>query len=154
MRTTTFDFSPLFRTAIGFDRLSRALDAASGVDDSTLAYPPYNIEEVGEDHYRITMAVAGFSAEDIDVIVHQGALTVKSLPVKNGEDGRTYLHRGIAARAFERRFQLADYIEVKGADLENGLLSIELERLVPDELKPRSVPIGTPSRKRIKGQAA
>ena len=154
MRTTTFDFSPLFRTAIGFDRLSRALDAASGVDDSTLAYPPYNIEEVGEDHYRITMAVAGFSAEDIDVIVHQGALTVKSLPVKNGEEGRIYLHRGIAARAFERRFQLADYIEVKGADLENGLLSIELERHVPEELKPRSVPIGTPSHKRIKGRAA
>ena len=154
MRTTTFDFSPLFRTAIGFDRLSRALEAASRVDDSALSYPPFNIEQVGEDRYRITMAVAGFGAEDIDVIAHQGVLTVKSLPVKNGEDDSTYLHRGIAARAFERRFQLADYIEVKSADLENGLLSVELERHVPEEMRPRSIAIGTPSRKRIKGQAA
>jgi molecular chaperone IbpA len=154
MRTTTFDFTPLFRTTIGFDRISRALEAASRVDDSALSYPPYNIEQVSEDHYCITMAVAGFGAEDIDVIAHEGVLTVKSLPAKNGQDDGTYLHRGIAARAFERRFQLADYIEVKSAELENGLLSVELERQVPDEMKPRSIAIGTPSRKRIKGQAA
>ena len=154
MRTTAFDFSPLFRTTIGFDRVSRALEAASRVDDNALSYPPYNIEQVDEDHYRITMAVAGFGAEDIDVIAHQGVLTVKSLPVKNGDDDGTYLHRGIAARAFERRFQLADYIEVKSADLENGLLSVELERHVPEEMKPRSIAIGTAAHKRIKDEAA
>ena len=154
MRTTAFDFSPLFRTTIGFDRVSRALEAASRVDDNALSYPPYNIEQVDEDHYRITMAVAGFGAEDIDVIAHQGVLTVKSLPVKNGDDDGTYLHRGIAARAFERRFQLADYIEVKSADLENGLLSVELERHVPEEMKPRSIAIGTAAHERIKGKAA
>jgi len=153
MRTTTFDFSPLFRTAIGFDRLSRTLEAASRVDDNALSYPPYNIEQLGEDRYRITMAVAGFGVENIDLSVHQGVLTVKSLPVQSGEGDGTYLHRGIAARAFERRFQLADHIEVKSADLENGLLGIELERNVPEELKPRSIAIGAPSRK-IKSQAA
>ena len=154
MRTTAFDFSPLLRTTIGFDRVSRALEAASRVDDNAPSYPPYNIEQVDEDHYRITMAVAGFGAEDIDVIAHQGVLTVKSLPIKNGEDEGTYLHRGIAARAFERRFQLADYIEVKSADLENGLLGVELERHVPEEMKPRSIAIGTSAHKQIKGKAA
>jgi molecular chaperone IbpA len=109
-----FDFSPLFRSTIGFDRLARLLDSATRVDSSTLAYPPYNIEKTGEDSYRLTMAVAGFARDEIDITVQQNALTVAG-KAKNGEDESRYLHRGIARRAFERRFSLADHIKVTGA---------------------------------------
>jgi molecular chaperone IbpA len=116
-----FDFSPLFRSTIGFDRLARLVDAATHVDSSALSYPPYNIEKVGEDAYRLTMAVAGFSRDEIDIVVQENTLFVTGKAQKEDENGR-YLHRGIARRAFERRFSLADHIKVTGASLDNGLL--------------------------------
>ena len=138
----TFDFTPLFRSTVGFDRLQRVFDAALSVDDAVLSYPPYNIEVVGEDAYRVTMAVAGFGEDEIDVTVADDTLVVSGKS-KNGEDSRSYLHRGIARRSFERRFDLVDHITVKGASLVNGLLNIELVREVPEELKPRKVSITT-----------
>jgi molecular chaperone IbpA len=137
-----FDFSPLFRSTIGFDRLMRLVDAASRVDSTALAYPPYNIEKTGEDAYRLTMAVAGFSPDEIDVTVHENALLVTGKAKKeDGED--RYLHRGIARRAFERRFSLADHIKVVGASLVNGMLHVDLVHEVPEEAKPRRIAIGT-----------
>ena len=115
-----FDFSPLFRSTIGFDRLTRMVDAASRVDSSALSYPPYNIEKTGEDAYRLTMAVAGFSQDEVDVTVHENSLLVTGKAIKEEEEGR-YLHRGIARRAFERRFSLADHIKVVGASLDNPI---------------------------------
>ena len=138
----TLDFTPLFRSTVGFDRLSRLLDTASQIDDSALSYPPYNIEKRGEDQYRITMAVAGFGQDDLEIVTADNALVVRGKARQNGDSG-TYLYRGIAGRAFERRFQLADYIRVTGASLHNGLLDIELQREVPEALKPRTIPIGT-----------
>ncbi|MBY0333175.1 MAG: Hsp20 family protein [Acetobacteraceae bacterium] len=135
-----FDLSPLFRTAIGFDRLARTLETAraSGADGN--GYPPYNIEKTGEESYVLTMAVAGFAPGDIDVVVRDNTLTVSGR-APQAEEGRTYLHRGIAGRAFERRFVLADHIVVDGARLENGLLELELRRIVPEALKPRRIEI-------------
>jgi molecular chaperone IbpA len=140
-----FDFSPLFRSTIGFDRLMRLVDAAGRVDNAALAYPPYNIEKTGEDVYRLTMAVAGFSSDDIDVTVHQNSLLVTG-KAKKDEDETRYLHRGIARRAFERRFSLADHIKVVGANLDNGMLHVDLAREVPEAAKPRKIAIssGTP----------
>lgn len=123
----TFDLSPLFRSTVGFDHLTRALDAALQVNDAAVSYPPYNIEKVGEDTYRISIAVAGFAAEDIEITTNEGVLVVKGR-ARTEEDKGTYLYRGIASRAFERRFQLADYIRVTGARLENGMLSVEMAR--------------------------
>src|ERR1700720_3488170 len=137
-----FDFSPLFRSTIGFDRLTRLVDAAARVDNTALAYPPYNIEKTGEDAYRLTMAVAGFSPEEIAVTVHENALLVTGKAKKEDENGR-YLHRGIARRAFERRFSLADHIKVVGATLANGMLHVDLAREVPEAAKPRKIQIGT-----------
>ncbi len=137
----TFDYSPLFRSTVGFDRLTQLLDAASG-EDSTPSYPPYNIERMGEDAYRITMAVAGFTADDIDIALREGLLTISSKGMAEEDNGK-YLYRGIARRAFERRFQLADFIKVEGARLENGLLHVELLREVPEALKPRTIKIST-----------
>jgi molecular chaperone IbpA len=137
-----FDFAPLFRSTIGFDRLTQLLDAATNVDSGTLSYPPYNIEATGENAYRLTMAVAGFSAEDLDITAKEGALIVTGKAHKD-EDATRYLHRGIARRAFERRFQLADHIRVAGASLDNGLLHVDLVREVPEALKPRKIAIGT-----------
>ena len=154
MRTSAFDFSPLFRTAVGFDRAMRALENASRVDESSLAYPPYNIEQLDDEHHRITMAVAGFGEDDIEVVLHEGTLTVKSKAVSDNGEARKFLHRGIAARAFERRFQLAEHIEVTGADLQNGLLHVDLKRVVPEELKPRTIEIKASGAKRIEGKAA
>ena len=151
---TAFDFSPLFRTAVGFDRMTRALDAASRLNESELSYPPYNIEKFDEDHYGITMAVAGFGEDDIEVVLHKGTLTVKSRAKAAKEEGKTFLHRGIAGRAFERRFQLADHIEVTDAKLENGLLHIDLVRRVPEELKPRKIEISSAGPKQISAEAA
>jgi molecular chaperone IbpA len=138
----TFDFSPLFRSTIGFDRLTRLVDAASRMDNAALAYPPYNIEKTGEDAYRLTMAVAGFSQDEIDVTVHEHSLLVTGKAKKEDENGR-YLHRGIARRTFERRFSLADHIKVVGASLVNGMLHVDLVHEVPEEAKPRKIAIGT-----------
>ena len=137
----TFDFSPLYRAAIGFDDVSRMLESLSRQDDSAFAYPPYNVEKADEDHYRITMAVAGFAEDDLDIVVERNELIVKGQSQPDGED-KTYLHRGIAARAFERRFKLADHIKVTDANLVNGLLHIDLVREIPEEMKPRTVKIG------------
>ncbi len=133
-----FDFTPLFRTAIGFDRLARALEAANRADAG--GYPPYNIELTGEDQYRISLAVAGFAADEIDIEVKENLLTVSGR--KGGEVAdRKYLHRGIATRNFERSYQLADYVRVDGAELKDGLLHIDLVREVPDSMKPRRIQI-------------
>jgi molecular chaperone IbpA len=137
-----FDFSPLFRSTIGFDRLTRLVDAATRVDNSALAYPPYNIEKTGEDAYRLTMAVAGFSPDELDITVQENTLLVTGKAKKEEAESR-YLHRGIARRAFERRFSLADHIKVVGASLTNGMLHVDLAREVPEAAKPRKVGIGT-----------
>jgi len=144
---TSFDFSPLFRSTIGFDRLARMVDTASRVDGGASSYPPYNIEKTGEDSYRLTMAVAGFSQGELDITVHENSLTVSGKAESRDENGR-YLHRGIARRAFERRFSLADHIKVHGASLDNGLLHIDLVREVPEAMKPRTIAItgGEPTR--------
>jgi molecular chaperone IbpA len=138
---TTFDFAPLFRTAIGFDRLARLVDSAQAGAD-TPSYPPYNIERTGEDSYRLTMAVAGFGPNDIDLTVKDNTLFVSGKP-GNTNQGKELLYRGIAGRAFERRFVLADHIVVEGADLQNGLLHVGLKRVVPESLKPRRIAIST-----------
>jgi len=136
----TFDFSPLFRSTVGFDHLTRLLDDAWATAEHADNYPPYNIEKSGDDSYRITLAVAGFGRDEIDVTAKENTLVVRGR-MKDEEGTRTYLHRGIAGRAFERTFQLADHIVVKGAEMENGLLSIDLVREVPEALKPRTVEI-------------
>ena len=135
----TFDFSPLYRSAVGFDRLMTVLDAAqkNGGADS---YPPYNIEKIGEDVYQITVAVAGFSSADLDVEVRDGQLLIVGKGTTEEQDNH-FLHRGIARRAFERRFQLADHVEVKAADLADGLLRVDLIREIPEAMKPRKIRI-------------
>lgn len=139
---TAYDLSPLFRTAVGFDRVTRMLNNSAQYADSDLSYPPYNIEQSGEDDYRVTMAVAGFRADDVDVVVHENTLTVTARAQKPAEnDNQGLLYQGIAKRAFERRFQLADYIKVVTAGLEDGLLTIDLAREVPEEKKPRKIDI-------------
>jgi molecular chaperone IbpA len=148
---TTLNLNPLFRTAIGFDRLARMLDSAQAAD---VSYPPYNIERTGEDSYRLTMAVAGFGPDDIELTVKDNALFVTGRVTQagNGE----VLYRGIAGRPFERRFVLADHIVVEGADLRNGLLHVALKRVVPEALKPRRIAIGAGSTapQVVDGQAA
>jgi molecular chaperone IbpA len=138
---TTFDFAPLFRTAIGFDRMARLMDTATSSADAS-SYPPYNIEKTGEDAYRLTMAVAGFRPEELDLVVKDNTLLVSGKANSEGQKGEM-LYRGIAGRAFERRFVLADHIVVDGADLQNGLLHIGLKRVVPEALKPRRIAIGS-----------
>ena len=133
------NLSPLFRTAIGFDRLARLADTANGAADS--GYPPYNIERLGEDAYRLTMAVAGFGPENIEITVKDNALIVAGKLVDEAQQAEV-LYRGIAGRAFERRFVLADHIVVDGADITNGLLHVALKRVVPEQLKPRRIAIG------------
>ena len=145
MRT---DYSPFFRSTIGFDRLLNLLETAEGAP----GYPPYNIERSDEDHYRITIAVAGFAEKDLGVEVKDNVLTVTG----KREDGEktSYLHQGIAGRAFERQFQLAQHVVVKGARLENGLLHVELERIVPEEKRPRRITINAPELRTIEGAKA
>jgi molecular chaperone IbpA len=145
-----FDFSPLFRSTIGFDRMARLVDAATRVDNTALSYPPYNIEKTGDDSYRLTMAVAGFAQNELNITVHEGTLIVTGKAHKDDEHTR-YLHRGIARRAFERRFSLADHIKVAGASLDNGLLHVDLVREVPEAMKPRQVKItgAEPSRPQV-----
>jgi molecular chaperone IbpA len=136
----TYDFAPLFRTAIGFDRLARLADSAAAAAAAP-TYPPYNIEKTGEDSYRLAMAVAGFGQDELDIVVQDNTLIITGRPSEDVEKGQL-LYRGIAGRAFERRFVLADHIVVDGADLKNGLLLVGLKRVVPESLKPRRIAIG------------
>jgi molecular chaperone IbpA len=147
----SFDLSPLFRSTIGFDRLMRLADSATRVDGGN-AYPPYNIESTGENAYRLTMAVAGFASEELDITVKENALLISGRSKK--EDEKSYLYRGIARRAFERRFQLADHIKVVGASLDNGLLHVDLAREIPETLKPRKIEIASGSGPRTIEQKA
>jgi len=137
----TYDFTPLFRTAIGFDRLARLADSAQGAATAS-AYPPYNIERTGDDSYRLTMAVAGFGSDDLEMVVKDNTLVITGRVQAEAPQGEV-LYRGIAGRAFERRFALADHIVVDGADLQNGLLHVGLKRVVPEALKPRRIAIGS-----------
>ncbi|TGW15840.1 Hsp20 family protein [Candidatus Hepatobacter penaei] len=136
----TLDLTPLFRSVVGFDRMAPWLDSAMNPDESG-GYPPYNIEKHSEERYRIAMALAGFRQEDINIVTHEGILTVQGGAQPSEKKEVTFLHRGIARRAFKRRFQLADSIKVIGAHLEDGILMIELERQIPESLKPREIPI-------------
>jgi molecular chaperone IbpA len=146
VKMQTIDFSPFYRSTVGFDRLFNRLDSLGAQEAKT--YPPYNIERTGEDAYRISIAVAGFSNGDIAIETKENSLVVKGAkPAEDGDSKREFLHRGIAERAFELRFQLADYVEVQGATLENGLLHLELKRELPESKKPRTIAIkgGTPT---------
>jgi molecular chaperone IbpA len=133
-----FDLTPLYRTGVGFDRLAKMLDEVNNFDAPS--YPPYNIERTGEHEYRITMAVAGFTADELNIEVKNNALTVSGKKAER-EDKQEFLHQGIAARNFERRFQLADHVEVTGAEMENGLLHVDLKREIPEAMKPRTIAI-------------
>ncbi len=144
----SFDFSPFFRSTVGFDHLFDLLDQVS---DNAQAYPPYNIERTGENAYRVTLAVAGFGEKDLSIEVNDGVLTV--IGKRDDAQKPGYLYQGIAGRAFERRFQLAEHVEVKAAKLENGLLHVDLERHVPEALKPRRIAINAPELKTIEGSA-
>jgi len=137
---TNFDFAPYRRSTVGFDRLFDLLESGMRGDGSD-GYPPFDIATEGEDSYRITLAVAGFRPDDIEIVAQQNLMTVTGRRPEDKDEGR-YLHRGIAARPFERRFQLADFVEVRSADFENGLLSIALQRVVPEAMKPRKIAIG------------
>ncbi|NQW12274.1 MAG: Hsp20 family protein [Alphaproteobacteria bacterium] len=157
----TVDYTPMFRSTVGFDRMARLLDHALRASEtgSQPTFPPYDIEKLGEDDYRITMAVAGFSESDIDITVENGTLTLSGRIEKPGAEGqakaeRAFLHRGIATRAFERRFDLADHIRVGGASLENGLLHVDLVREVPEAMKPRKIAIGGAEAKALEAKKA
>ena len=140
---TTFDFSPLFRTSVGYDRLASLLNSATRPDQGA-GFPPYNIQKAGEDHYRITMAVAGFSQNELSITSENNRLIVTGDKAEDKEtDENAFLYRGIATRSFERRFNLAEHVKVTGARLDNGLLHIELEREIPEAMKPRSIEINT-----------
>jgi molecular chaperone IbpA len=135
------DFTPLYRTTIGFDRLPLLMQTAMRTSDSDLGYPPYNIEKLGDDAYRIVVALAGFTKDDLEVVSESGRLVVRGKMSERADDTE-YLHRGIASRSFERRFDLADYVEVEGATFENGLLTIGLRRELPEKFKPRTIKLG------------
>jgi molecular chaperone IbpA len=139
-----FDLSPLYRSTIGFDRLFNMIDQAAGLETMP-SYPPYNIERTGENAYRISVAVAGFAATDLAIETKENTLTIRGSRERDGESETAkpeVLYQGIAARAFERRFQLADHVQVTGASLENGLLHVDLQRALPEAQKPRKIPIG------------
>ena len=148
----TFDFTPFYRSTVGFDRLFSRLDSVQGQEPKT--YPPYNIEKIGDNAYRVSIAVAGFSSDDIVIEAKENSLTIKGAKAQETEDkAREFLHRGIAERAFELRFQLAEYVEVAGANLENGLLHIELKRELPESKKARQISIGSAAPKTIEDKA-
>jgi molecular chaperone IbpA len=147
----SFDFSPLYRSVVGLDRLAQLLESAATTEAAS-GYPPYNIERTDENAYRIEIAVAGFRPEDLAIEVKENHLTVQGRKPANDE-ARSYLHQGVAARSFDRRFQLADYVVVKGADLANGLLTITLERELPEQLKPRRIEIATGLKPAIESQS-
>jgi molecular chaperone IbpA len=151
------DLSPLYRASVGFDRLLQSLDSAGRLEESAFSYPPYNIEKVSEDAYRIVMAVAGFGEDELDITAKENSLVISGRKEKAEDESEvTFLHRGIANRAFERRFDLADHIKVTGAKLENGLLAVELVREIPEAMKPRTISItnGDKKAKVIENEAA
>ena len=151
----TFDLAPLYRSTVGFDRLFSLLDQVSGFDGSAPGYPPYNIERTGENAYRISVAVAGFSEDELSIVAKENTLTIRGdKQTKTDDKQGSVLYQGIAARAFERAFQLADHVEVKGARLENGLLHVDLTREVPEAKKPRQIPIGEGKPKVVEAKAA
>ncbi len=138
---TNIDLSPLYRSSVGFDRMGSLLDSALRSQKETVGYPPYDIEATGEDRYAITLAVAGFEENELDIQVEKGVLRVRGSKQVEDSEEKTYLYRGIANRTFERKFNLADFIEVDGAELKNGLLTIKLVKEVPEAMKPRSISI-------------
>ncbi|WP_294922954.1 Hsp20 family protein [uncultured Paracoccus sp.] len=141
-----FDLTPLYRASVGFDRIADVLDRALASDLPQQGYPPYNIEKTGENAYRISIAVAGFSADDLSVEVKEGAVIVSGRKQADEDEGRNYLHRGIATRAFERKFTLADHVRVEGASHLDGMLHIDLVRELPEALKPRRIEIAKPAK--------
>ncbi len=151
----TYDFSPLYRNFVGFDRMANLIDAASQASANTASYPPYNVARLSEDSYRIELAVAGFSDETLEIETHENVLTISgSNTTETANDDVEYLHRGIAERGFERRFQLADHVKVTAAELKNGLLTISLKRDVPEALKPRKIAIENSDQKLITPQSS
>ncbi len=149
---SVFDFSPLFRSTVGFDRLTSLLESTARVDEATLGYPPYNIEKFDDHGYRVTLAVAGFGKDDLHIETRENTLIVSGKH-DAAEGEQTWLHRGIAGRPFRRSFQLADFVKVTGAHLENGLLHVDLVREVPEEMKPRRIEISTSAPKAIVSKA-
>ena len=153
----TFDFAPLYRSTVGFDRMFSMLDHLDSMEGSVSSYPPYNIERTGENTYRISVAVSGFSQGELSIVAKENTLTIKGEKSanENGRDTSEVLYRGIAARAFERAFQLADFVVVKNASLENGLLHVDLVREIPEAKKPRQIAISTsaPTAQVIEGSA-
>jgi molecular chaperone IbpA len=148
------DFAPLYRSTVGFDRLFQLLDGMGAADGDAPTFPPYDIEKLGDNSYRIVMAVAGFGKDELEVEVKENTLSVRGNKREEGEE-KQYLHRGIAKRSFERRFQLADHVQVTGADVVDGLLNIDLVRELPERMKPRRIAIGTwDSGQQIEGQTA
>ena len=139
---TTIDLTPLYRSSIGFDRMGSLLNSALRSQKESVGFPPYDIESSGDDRYAITLAVAGFEESELDIQVENGVLRVRGRKADDSED-KTYLYRGIANRSFERKFNLADHIEVRGAELKNGLLTISLVKEIPEAMKPRTIEIGT-----------
>lgn len=149
----TLDLTPLFRSTVGFDRFSNLFDTLMEGADNTPSYPPYNIEKTGEDDYKITVAVAGFKEEDLDITLHENLLTVRGkMQPEKSENKSEFLYKGIANRAFERKFSLADHVKVVGASLENGLLTVGLVREVPEAQKPRMIAINSRNSKAIEGK--
>ena len=146
------DFAPLYRSTVGFDRLFQLLDGATGTDAEAPTFPPYDIEATGEDRYAITLAVAGFDEKELDIQVENGVLRVRGKKADDVEE-KTYLYRGIANRSFERKFSLAEHVEVSGADLKNGLLTISLVKEIPEAMKPRSISINQSATLEHKGKA-
>ncbi len=150
-----FDLTPLYRSTVGFDRLFNVLDNVSGSESPNAGYPPYNIELLAENQYRITMAVAGFSEQELNIESRENTLTIKGEKVvENEAQENRFLHQGIAARAFERRFQLADHVEVVSANIENGLLHIDLKRELPEAMKPRTITVSKSGQKKVAHKAA
>ena len=144
----SFDLTPLFRHSVGFDRLDELFETAFRNAAQENSYPPYNIAKTGEDTYRITLAVAGFGEDDLEIISKENLLTVRGKGAETDKD-TTYLHRGIAKRAFEHRFQLADYVRVNGANLNNGLLDVDLVRELPERMKPQQIAISTSAKAKV-----
>jgi len=145
----TYDFAPLYRSTVGFDRIASMLDAITNADTGQNSYPPYNIEKTDEDAYRITVAVAGFAEADLNIEARDGQLVISGKKAETEGETPKYLHRGIATRAFERRFQLADHVRAVGAETVNGLLHVDLVREVPEALKPRTIQIATAKPKKV-----
>jgi len=150
-----FNLAPLYRSTVGFDRMFSLLNQLSGIDGATPGYPPYNIERTGDNAYRISVAVAGFSEPELTIVAKENTLTIRGdRQAKTDEKDVEVLYQGIAARAFERVFQLADHVEVKGAHVENGLLHVDLTREVPEASKPRQIPIGNGKASVVDARAA